>query len=98
MTVRLSLAFLTGRWWVTTINQSSEVDVANIALAIIGIVKAHHIVDVWSNDIAQNNMRNAIDDYFFDVLRDQRGIHLPVELMDDLELRIMDLARARFPG
>jgi type I restriction enzyme R subunit len=76
----------------------SEVDVANIALAIIGIVKAHHIVDVWSNDIAQNNMRNAIDDYFFDVLRDQRGIHLPVELMDDLELRIMDLARARFPG
>jgi type I restriction enzyme R subunit len=43
-------------------------------------------------------MRNAIDDYFFDALRDQRGIHLPVELMDDLELRIMDLARARFPG
>lgn len=43
-------------------------------------------------------MRNAIDDYFFDVLRDERGIELPVEVMDDLELKIMDLTRARFPG
>lgn len=73
-------------------------DTAAIALAIIDIIKAHHIVDVWSNDIAQNNMRNAIDDYFFDVLRDEKGIDLPVEAMDDLEHKIMDLARARFPG
>ncbi|MDO8604942.1 MAG: hypothetical protein Q7R40_00265 [Phaeospirillum sp.] len=73
-------------------------ETAAIALAIIDIIKAHHIVDVWSNDIAQNNMRNAIDDYFFDVLRDEKGIDLPVEVMDDLEHKIMDLARARFPG
>ncbi|MBD1549592.1 type I restriction endonuclease subunit R [Roseibium aggregatum] len=73
-------------------------DVAEISLAIIGLVKAHHIVDVWSNDIAQNNMRNAIDDYFFDTLRDEKGIDLPVEVLDDLEQKIMDLARARFPG
>ncbi|CAA7619550.1 type I restriction endonuclease subunit R [Magnetospirillum sp. SS-4] len=73
-------------------------ETAVIALAIIDIIKAHHIVDVWSNDIAQNNMRNAIDDYFFDVLRDEKGIDLPVEVMDDLEHKIMDLARARFPG
>ncbi|MDP2738791.1 MAG: DUF3387 domain-containing protein [Pseudorhodobacter sp.] len=73
-------------------------EVAAIALRIIDIIKSHHIVDVWSNDIAQNKMRNAIDDYFFDVLRDERGIALPVEVMDDIELKIMDLARARFPG
>ena len=73
-------------------------EVAIIALTIIDLIKAHHIVDVWANDIAQNKMRNAIDDYFFDVLRDERGIELPVEVMDDLELKIMDLARARFPG
>jgi type I restriction enzyme, R subunit len=73
-------------------------EVANIALAIIDIIKAHHIVDVWSNDIAQNNMRNAIDDYFFDVLRDEKDIKLPVKVMDDIDLKIMDLARARFPG
>jgi type I restriction enzyme R subunit len=52
---------------------------------------------VWSNDVAQNNMRNAIDDYFFDVLRDQKGIGVPVEMLDDLEQKILDLARARFP-
>ena len=73
-------------------------EVAAIALTIIDIIKSHHIVDVWSNDIAQNKMRNAIDDYFFDVLRDELGIELTLEVMDDLELKIMDLARARFPG
>ena len=73
-------------------------EVAAIALTIIDIIQSHHIVDVWANDIAQNKMRNAIDDYFFDVLRDERGIELTLEVMDDLELKIMDLARARFPG
>ena len=70
---------------------------AQVALDIIGIIKAHHIVGVWSNDVAQNNMRNAIDDYFFDVLRDEKGIGVPVEMLDDLEQKILDLARARFP-
>ena len=71
---------------------------AAIALAVIGIIKSHHIVDVWSNDVAQKNMHNAIDDYFFDVLRDEMGIELSVEVLDDLEGKIMSLARARFPG
>lgn len=71
---------------------------AGIALAVIELVKQHHIVDVWSNDVAQNNMRNAIDDYFFDVVRDEMGLELPVETLDDLEAQIMSLARARFPG
>ncbi len=73
-------------------------ETARIALTIIDIIKGHHIVDVWSNDIAQNNMRNAIDDYFFDVLRDQKHISLTVKVMDDIEQKVMDLARARFPG
>jgi type I restriction enzyme R subunit len=72
-------------------------DAAQVALDIIGIIKAHHIVGVWSNEVAQNNMRNAIDDYFFDVLRDEKGVGVPVEMLDDLEQKIMDLARARFP-
>jgi len=71
-------------------------EAASIALEIIEIIKSHLIVDIWSNDVAQNNLRNAIDDYFFDVLRDERGVDLPVEVLDDLELKIMDLARARF--
>lgn len=71
-------------------------DVAGIAKQIIDIIKSHLIVDIWSNEVAQNNLRNAIDDFFFDVLRDERGVDLPVEVLDDVELKIMDLARARF--
>jgi type I restriction enzyme R subunit len=43
-------------------------------------------------------MRDAIDDYFFDVVRDQRGIDLPVETLDELESKIMNIASVRFPG
>ena len=71
-------------------------EAASIALEIIDIIKSHLIVDIWSNEVAQNKLRNAIDDYFFDVLRDERGVDLPVEVLDDVELKIMDLARARF--
>lgn len=71
-------------------------DAAVIAQQIIDIIKSHLIVDIWSNEVAQNNLRNAIDDFFFDVLRDEKGVDLPVEVLDDLELKIMDLARARF--
>ena len=73
-------------------------EVATIALAIIDIVKAHHIVDMWSNAVAQNSLRNAIDDYFFDVLRDEKGVALSDEVLDELEAEIVKLARARFPG
>jgi len=76
----------------------SEDTVADIALAIIDIIKSRHIVGVWSNDIVENSIRNAIDDFFFDVVRDEMGIHLSIETMDDLQSRLMDLARARFPG
>ena len=79
-------------------NEVPAGETAEIVLSVIAIIKEHLIVDIWSNEVAQNTMRNAIDDYFFDVLRDERGIELPVEVMDDLELKIMDLARARFPG
>lgn len=78
--------------------QVSGDDAAHIALDIVGIIRAQLIVDIWSNDVAQNNLRNAIDDFFFDVLRDQKGIELPVEVLDDIELKIMNLARARFAG
>lgn len=69
---------------------------ASIALDVTKIIRSHLIVGIWSNEVAQNNLRNAIDDYFFDVLRDTMQIELPMEQLDDLEQRIMDLARARF--
>ena len=77
---------------------ANDNDAADISRTIIRIIKQHHIVDVWSNEMAQNNMRNAIDDYFFDVIRDKKGIEIPLDQLDELELQIMDVARARFPG
>lgn len=79
-------------------NGAASKAAAEISNAVVAIIREHHIVDVWSNDIAQNNMKNAIDDYFFDVVRDEKGIDIPVEALDDVEQRIMDIARARFPG
>lgn len=73
-------------------------EIAEIALAIIQIVMKHHIVNIWSNETIKNNMRNAIDDYFFDVVRDEKGFDIPVDTLDELESRIMRLAQARFPG
>lgn len=32
----------------------------------------------------------------FDVMRDQRGIDVPEEILDELQRDIMDLARVRF--
>ena len=74
-----------------------EDETAEVALAVMDIVQERHIVDVWSNETAQNDMRNAIDDYFYDVLRDQKGIELTLAQMDDLMAQIMRLAEARFP-
>ncbi len=79
-------------------NGANDNTAADISRSIIDIIKEHHIVDVWSNEVAQNNMRNAIDDYFFDVVRDEKGIEIPLDKLDDMELQIMDVARARFPG
>ena len=68
-----------------------------VALAVMDVIHERLIVDVWSNETAQNDMRNVIDDYFYDVLRDEMGIELTEGQMDDLLARIMRLAQARFP-
>ena len=72
-------------------------ETAEVALAVMDVIHERLIVDVWSNETAQNDMRNAIDDYFYDVLRDEKGIELTEGQMDDLLARIMRLAQARFP-
>lgn len=74
-----------------------EDEAAEVALAVMEIIHERHIVDVWSNETAQNDMRNAIDDYFYDVLRDEKGIELAEAQMDDLLAQIMRLAQARLP-
>ena len=70
---------------------------AQIALEVLELIGERRIVGIWSNETAQNEMRNALDDYFFDVLADERGIVLDEVTMDDLIERVLGLARARMP-
>jgi type I restriction enzyme R subunit len=78
----------------TLINSDESAD---IALALIDIIKSRRIVDLWSNELAQNDIRNAIDDYVFDTLRGEMALNLTTQQIDLLEQDIMRLARARFP-
>ena len=75
----------------------SSDEVASIALEIIDIIMSHIIVDIWSNDVAKNSLHIAIDDYFCDVLRDEKGVDMPDEALHDLVPKIMGLAQKRFP-
>ena len=81
-------------------NDGSPVDddaTARIALEVLELIGERRIVGIWSNETAQNEMRNALDDYFFDVLAGKRGIVLDEATMDDLIERVLALARARMP-
>jgi type I restriction enzyme R subunit len=42
-------------------------------------------------------MRNDLDDYLFDVMRDQKGLPLTPAIMDDIIDRTLSIARARLP-
>ena len=70
---------------------------AQVALEVLALIGQRRIVGIWSNETAQNEMRNALDDYFFDVLAGERGIVLDEATMDDLIERVLALARARMP-
>ena len=43
----------------------------------------------------QNDMRNDIDDYLFDVVRDKKGTPLTVKVVDEIVDRVIAIARVR---
>lgn len=69
---------------------------AEVAVDVTRILRGHHIVGIWSNQVAQNALRNALDDYFLDELSEQRGLQLPLELIDRIQDRLLSVGRARF--
>ena len=60
--------------------------------------KQNSLIPLATFKVEISYMRNAIDDYFFDVVRDEKGIDIPLDQLDEMEQQIMDVARARFPG
>jgi type I restriction enzyme, R subunit len=68
---------------------------ATAALELVSIVTGLKVVSWTENVDVQNAMRNRMDDYFFDVIRDQHGIELAPEQIDTIVDGILRIARAR---
>jgi type I restriction enzyme R subunit len=66
------------------------------AKAIWGIFeKREGYVGFWSNQDAQNAILNELDDFLFDVVRDEHNVALTQDEIDDLVEKLMNLARNR---
>ena len=76
--------------------QVNHGEVAAMAMPVTEIIQKHLMVGLWSNEEARNRLCNAMDDFFFDVVRDQKGIAVPEKILDELQRKIMAMARARF--
>ncbi|MBX9945015.1 MAG: HsdR family type I site-specific deoxyribonuclease [Reyranella sp.] len=70
---------------------------AEAARHVVDIVRAHRRVDWVGNPDVENAIRNDIDDYFFGVLRDERGVELSAEAIDSLTERLLMVARRQAP-
>jgi type I restriction enzyme R subunit len=68
---------------------------ADAALAMRGILGRNDKVRFWDDPDAQNQVRNEMDDYLFDVVRDERGIPLTVQQQDEIIEKVMRVARSR---
>jgi type I restriction enzyme R subunit len=68
---------------------------AAAALELVSIVKTLKVVNWTENVDVQNAMRNRMDDYFFDVIRDQHGIELTPDQIDAIVDSVLKVARAR---
>lgn len=72
-------------------------EAAEGAEAMLNIVQQRRVVNWTQREDIQNEMRNDLDDYLFDVMRDQKGVSLTPAIMDDIINRILSIARARLP-
>ncbi|MBW4647874.1 MAG: type I restriction endonuclease subunit R [Kastovskya adunca ATA6-11-RM4] len=68
---------------------------AEAAIAICDIIRGQVIVDWVNNEDVQKDMMNHIDDYLYDVVRDQHGIQLSHDEMDEIIQQSLQLARRR---
>ncbi len=72
-------------------------DAAEAAEAMLEIIQSRRVVNWAQREDIQNEMRNDLDDYLFDVMRDQKGLLLTPAIMDDIIDRTLRIARARLP-
>ena len=76
-------------------SRKSRVDevAAETALAIKGALEKNWKVDFWSDSDAQNAAKNAMDDFFYEVVKEVHGIDLSSEQMDEMIGQTMRIAK-----
>jgi type I restriction enzyme, R subunit len=72
-----------------------KVEAAEGAEAMLDIIKRRRVVNWTQREDIQNEMRNDLDDYLFDVMRDEKGLPLTPAIMDDIIDRTLNIARTR---
>lgn len=68
---------------------------ADAAVALRDILARNDKVRFWDDPDAQNRVRNEMDDYLYDVVRDESGVVLSIEQQDEIINRVMRVARSR---
>jgi len=74
-----------------------KTDSAEAAQTMLDRIEQRRVVNWGQRDDIQNEMRNDLDDYLFDVVRDQNGYTLTPSVMDEIIDRLLSIARARMP-
>lgn len=68
---------------------------ADAAIEAREILARNDKVRFWDDPDAQNRVRNDLDDYLYDVVRDERGVRLTPEQQDEIIESVMRVARSR---
>ncbi|CAO1649805.1 hypothetical protein NYA22BAC_00459 [Parasphingorhabdus sp. NYA22] len=67
---------------------------ANTAAEFAGIVRSHRKVGWQDDSDVENAIRNAMDDYLYDELKEGQGLYgLSVEIMDEIIDRSLEIAK-----
>ena len=67
-------------------------------MAVHEIFDRNWKVQFWDDDDAQKQAMNEIDDYLYDVVKDEWEVDLSTEQMDEIIKKSMQLARHRMPS
>ena len=65
------------------------------SLAIQRIIDVHWKVDFWDDSDVQKTAMNDIDDYLYDEVKEQHGVALSLEQMDEIIEKTMQVAKHR---
>ncbi len=76
---------------------SNDLDtvIADTAIAVYSILEKYKKINFWDDDDAQNQTVNDIDDYFYDVLKKEKGIELSPTQMDEIIEKVMQVRESR---